>query len=183
MKREVTPPGQSVKTCLPGRYKAVRFSIETSRIIPHLHRNDYTEEEKRSMWMSTDDFARGKYETFFTLALIEHRIFRGDNLELCSRGLEPRRRKLMRHCRHVVFVEQDRQRQGNFVEPKLISSRYARITSHALSVAWQRAQDDRKELMDMYSLERMQKEEIEGIGFYGSLESDDEDDGSMPSCD
>jgi len=115
-------------------YKTVRFSIEPTKIIPHLHWKDMTEEEIEATWLTYADKRRFRREAALTKKLVRRGTIFNDNInsynsddlsvssyssssssdndekeiELCYRGLESRRHKLIKMTRRVVFSVQER---------------------------------------------------------------------------
>jgi len=116
-------------------YKTVRFSIKPTKIIPHLHRRDMTDEEIQSAWLTYKDKSRFRREVALTKRLVRQGAIFNENIttynpddlsissssssdsdddekeiELCYRGLEGRRHHLIQTTRRVVLSIQERHR-------------------------------------------------------------------------
>jgi len=157
-------------------YKSVRFSIQPTLVHDYIHRKDLTPEERMNSWMTPADMNRVRTEIKLTRELLTGGSFVGDNLEFSKRGLETRRRSLVRSTREVVLQEQDRQGMQGIENDMLIFSKYSLANHKAVIVAAQRGKSDFEELIQMYLPDRLAKEEREGYGYYTCSSSSDESD-------
>jgi hypothetical protein len=93
------------------------------------HINDFTDTEKRAIWMTVEDYESAKAMAKTTVTMIMNgEKFRDDDPDYCARGLEFRtkagskarcRNKL--RTRSAVLNEQDLQRDEGFFDPEFIS--------------------------------------------------------------
>lgn len=163
-------PSSSSSSLISSCKKSVRFNDSNSIQTVHetLSHKDYTPAEKAATWWAAHDMALIKQELIRLLGLMEHKIFKGDNLDVSCRGLEVRQVKLIRNCREAVMKEQQKHQMtpGTDAAVRSIASRYALYNRKAAIVARQRGKADYKELTYMYSPRQLEKERVEGLGYY-----------------
>ena len=101
------------------RRPKITFNVRVA-VKQTIHRNDFTEEEKRRVWYKKADFSKMKQSFTHTVQLVGAGRYPGDNDEMTSRGLEYRHREgAMRrktnklNALYAVLDEQERQwREG-----------------------------------------------------------------------
>lgn len=143
--------------------RAVHFHPDdTTEVYPHFHFRDLTMDEKGELWVTKAELEQTKHEALFTVSLIRHSLFLGDNLELTGRGLEPRNLRSITLSRQCVV-------RANKQHSAYVAEKYRVQSSKSRHLARSRAKADAEELTKMYSKMQVEREEREGIGYYGSL--------------
>ncbi|KAG7354361.1 hypothetical protein IV203_003717 [Nitzschia inconspicua] len=157
---DITPNTASTETAkrvLRKTTKSVSF-LSTVKVSPCLHINDYTKQEKKLCWFSSEEMSNIKNDIRESIHLLCENIFFSEEEEdICSRGLEvfmpqesAARRERRQDAIQAVLEEQQAQWDNNeCFDDDLIAEAYQHFTTLSLIIARKNALRDEEFVQEL----------------------------------